>query len=458
MFAPDSLPLKLGKYIILHASDEPEWYSAKIEGDESGKSFICKIINTTKPTAFNIINCHERMRNNRLINPIVDCLNATVPEDMLRESRSLCASRLHKSSQTAAAAAAAASGGVREKGGRFKKSLSLSSNSNGGGSSQSRTNSSSSVASSNDAASVEEKIEDSQLPEPQNNNAPDSPPGPMRRRSSTNSSTDSNGSGASFSDCTSSHPPTYAGELCLDNEGKRFRKLNIVFLESHGTSLHSFVREKRKLSEETARRIFYEIVDIIEECHKLNVCLRDLKMRKLVWKKFDDGTNRLILENLDNSVLLPSKEVDKLYDRQGTPAYCCPEMLRTPPGRSYSGLKADVWCLGVILYSMTAGRYPYHDVDPMRMISKIRRGYRLQFPGWLSSRARSLMANLLHQDADKRLSIEEIRAHAWINRSYNLAVPSPRRLLDTWGAKHGAHQRCETENDDDGCVPVESVV
>lgn len=40
----------------------------------------------------------------------------------------------------------------------------------------------------------------------------------------------------------------------------------------------------------------------------------------------------------------------------GTPSYMCPEIVK----RSwYSGVKADMWALGVIFYRMVTGNFPF---------------------------------------------------------------------------------------------------
>lgn len=63
----------------------------------------------------------------------------------------------------------------------------------------------------------------------------------------------------------------------------------------------------------------------------------------------------LKLESLEDAVVLDDPEEDLLQDKRGCPAYVSPEILRAH--RTYSGRAADMWSLGVILYTMLVGRY-----------------------------------------------------------------------------------------------------
>lgn len=57
-----------------------------------------------------------------------------------------------------------------------------------------------------------------------------------------------------------------------------------VFFERHYGDLHSYVRQKKRLKEEEAGRLFRQIAAAVKHCHDSGVILRDLKLRKFVFK------------------------------------------------------------------------------------------------------------------------------------------------------------------------------
>lgn len=108
-----------------------------------------------------------------------------------------------------------------------------------------------------------------------------------------------------------------------------------------------------------------------------------------------------------------------LSDKHGCPVYVSPEILSTNKGH-YSGRSADCWSLGVILYTLLVGRYPFHDPNPSVLFCKIRRGTYV-IPESLSSHAKCLIRNLMRLEPTERLMAEDILSHRWFKnyRSVN---------------------------------------
>ncbi|KAK7091356.1 tribbles homolog 2-like [Littorina saxatilis] len=202
-------------------------------------------------------------------------------------------------------------------------------------------------------------------------------------------------------------------------------KAYIFFPHSFG-DLHSYVRQKKRLSEAEARGLFRQIVAAITHCHDNGVILRDLKLRKFVFQDAERTT--LQLEGLEDAVVLSDDDLDVLKDKHGCPAYVSPEILSATES-GYSGKSADVWSLGVMLYTMLVGRYPFHDSQPLALFGKIRRGH-FHIPDSLSPKAQCLIRCLLRRDPNERLSAGEILSHPWFK-----SVPSLRRPANSQHSK-----------------------
>lgn len=189
----------------------------------------------------------------------------------------------------------------------------------------------------------------------------------------------------------------------------------ILFEKSYG-DLHSYIRSKRKLKEDEASRLFKQIVSVVSYCHDVGLVLRDLKLRKFVFK--DKARTQLKLQTLDDAYAIKDNS-DILYDKHGCPAYVSPEILESTTG--YSSKRADIWSLGVMVYTMLCGRYPFHEQDPSALFTKIKHGY-FEINEPITSKGKCLIHSILRKNPCERLTAEELLEHPWFNSNFETMV------------------------------------
>ncbi|XP_013861247.1 tribbles homolog 1 [Austrofundulus limnaeus] len=184
-----------------------------------------------------------------------------------------------------------------------------------------------------------------------------------------------------------------------------------VFLDKDFGDMHTLVKSCRRVDEEHACRLFRQVAQAVAHCHQAGIVLGDLKLRKFVFA--DEKRTQVRLESLKDCRVLEDPNNDSMSDTHGCPAYVSPEILSgsTP----YSGKMADMWSLGVMLYTMLVGRYPFHDPDPATLFSKIRRG-QCCLPEGLSPKAKCLLQSLLRKEPSERLTAAELLAHPWFHQ------------------------------------------
>lgn len=132
--------------------------------------------------------------------------------------------------------------------------------------------------------------------------------------------------------------------------------------ENHFISLQEYI-SRHKLTEKEALLIFYEIVKVLEEIHKLNICHRDLKIQNFL---INYQTRRIKLTNFCLGKAL-SSENQLLYDQRGSPAYISPDILQG----NYRGKDADNWSLGVILFILVYANFPFVENTTQALFKKI---------------------------------------------------------------------------------------
>lgn len=129
-------------------------------------------------------------------------------------------------------------------------------------------------------------------------------------------------------------------------------ELKVIYTVSEYESkgeLFDFIKNKN-FSEKSARTLFLNILQSVQMCHHAGFCHRDLKL-----------DNIFVNENFEIKLgdFGFSKEYDGktfLNDQCGTKYYIAPEILEMTP---YDGFKVDLFSLGIILFAIVVGNFPF---------------------------------------------------------------------------------------------------
>lgn len=136
---------------------------------------------------------------------------------------------------------------------------------------------------------------------------------------------------------------------------------------------------------------------------------------------------------------------DTLSDKIGCPLYTAPELLCPQP--TYQGKPADMWSLGVILYTMLVGQYPFYEKANCNLITVIRHGV-VQMPLSLSKSVRWLILALLRKDYTERMTASHIFLTPWLKeqRPFHLYLPVDVEIADDWEGGE------EDQEEEDECM------
>ena len=170
--------------------------------------------------------------------------------------------------------------------------------------------------------------------------------------------------------------------------------------------LFDYIVSNTRLKEKEACTFFQQIISGIEYIHKLNVVHRDLKPENLLL----DHNNRIKI--VDFGLSNTYKQGEDLKTACGSPCYAAPEMIA---GKTYGGLKVDIWSAGVILFAMICGYLPFEDPNTGELYKKIL-ACSYKTPKHISEEAKDLIRLILNTDPQDRVGIDGIRSHAWFRQ------------------------------------------
>eukprot|EP00658_Telonema_sp_P-2_P062417 TRINITY_DN5108_c0_g1_i4.p1 TRINITY_DN5108_c0_g1~~TRINITY_DN5108_c0_g1_i4.p1 ORF type:complete len:540 (+),score=130.12 TRINITY_DN5108_c0_g1_i4:148-1767(+) len=213
----------------------------------------------------------------------------------------------------------------------------------------------------------------------------------------------------------------------------------IVMEKAHG-DLFDYLLTAGKLQEAEARGYFEQIVQAISHCHQKGIAHRDLKPENVLLS--EDGTVKVCDFGLAQHFLGQSVDAEDqerlLTTVCGTERYAAPELL-DGAGAAYSGVKLDVWCLGVLLFVLVEGMFPFAQATCQCERYKSWADGSQELVSVLSPDLQKLLRWLLAPDPANRPELSEVLSCGWMvpPPPYALSFPAPgeddgRTSLDDW--------------------------
>ncbi|OVA10156.1 Protein kinase domain [Macleaya cordata] len=159
------------------------------------------------------------------------------------------------------------------------------------------------------------------------------------------------------------------------------------------------------LGETTVRKYLRDIVAGLMYLHAHNIVHGDIKPDNLL------VTSTGIVKIGDFSVSqVFEDDNDELRRSPGTPVFTAPECCL---GLTYHGKAADTWALGVTLYRMVLGEYPFLGDTLQDTYDKIVNNP-IFIPDGINSQLKNLMEGILCKDPKHRLTLNAIAEHPWV--------------------------------------------
>ncbi|EGV65270.1 kinase-like protein, partial [Yamadazyma tenuis ATCC 10573] len=140
----------------------------------------------------------------------------------------------------------------------------------------------------------------------------------------------------------------------------------LVMEYCQGNELYYLIYENRRLEYKQTQHLFFQIIQATKYVHSLNLAHRDLKLENILLADKKKSIIKLTDFGFVREFSPASRRL--LSTMCGTTVYMAPEVLC---GQKYNGFSADIWSLGIILYTMLYGQMPFEEDDELRTKYKI---------------------------------------------------------------------------------------
>merc|ERR1712113_1038102 len=161
------------------------------------------------------------------------------------------------------------------------------------------------------------------------------------------------------------------------------------------------------MGEDAGRFFLHQMLDSVDYMHNRKVVHRDLKLENIL---VDDNLNLKVAD----FGFACYKNIDALRSYRGTMTYMAPEIKE---GKTYSGKQVDMFSIGVILFIIVQGIFPFKEARKeeyfynLLLSGKLDTYWKKTGGENLSDDFKDLVLKMFNYNGKKRPTIEELKNH-----------------------------------------------
>jgi serine/threonine protein kinase len=192
---------------------------------------------------------------------------------------------------------------------------------------------------------------------------------------------------------------------------------------AEGGELTYLLKDKGALSEEEAKKIFKQIYEAVCYIHSRNIIHRDLKPNNILF--LDKERTHIVIIDFGISGMSNGNQKEKI--KAGTTRFLPPEIVG---GEEFSSSqKLDIWALGVILFLMVEGCYPFNGKNTKEIILAIlKENIEFNKKIKISNALKNLIGGMLEKNHRFRIDDDSDLFNKWFN--YSPPVIQRKKTMD----------------------------
>ncbi|PRP76524.1 serine/threonine kinase [Planoprotostelium fungivorum] len=196
----------------------------------------------------------------------------------------------------------------------------------------------------------------------------------------------------------------------------------LVFDRLHGVDLFAFLEERdyQPLDEDQVWTIFSQLLKIFNEIHNRGIAHKDIKLENIM---VDRQSLNITVIDFGLCELFKARKTSPnaewlSEDYSGSLEYIAPEK-KVCQRQPYSPKKADVWSLGITLYTLLFGEFPLQFTDMCSLVDaqKQRDGIKFEFSDGrqpVSSNVIDIICKMLELNPADRPNLQQLMNHPWV--------------------------------------------